>query len=467
MRHAGFIAALVLFAFPAQGFSAGAGTTAAQFLRQDLTARGFSMGGVYLPLANDAGAAYVNPAALGHMTGHNVALSAWKGLDALSRYNFAGIVLNAGKVGAFGINYLSYNSGSEEMYDLNGGLSEIVLQKDYAASAGWGRNLGEHLFFGGQVKSVNSKLAETYSASAVTFDAGAMFKSLDDNLTIGAGVDNLSGRLKYLEEADPLPRIVRGEIGYRVALGRNRVIIGAVVKKPAAENTLDGGAGIEYAPAAMPVALRAGMRREAEETTFAAGLGLNWKAVSLDYGFQPAGKLGEVSQRLSLSVNFGPVTDAGRAKAFKNKGMKRKAIAMGYAYTGPKIPASVLQPEAGAGVSAEQAAAIADVVRTRLGNSPKLQLVAREQTEQILKEQRFQYSVCGSKDCAVEAGKLLGVRKIFAISLARIEERYSLTIKAIDVETSAQDYAFTETADSVEKLYDLAGKLAEKIALGE
>lgn len=466
MKNIRLIAVLVLFALPSRGFSAGAGTTAAEFLRQDPTARGFSMGGVYLPLVNDAGAAYVNPAALGHMTGHNVALSAWKGLDGLSQYGFAGIVLDAGKVGAFGINYLSYGSGSEEIYDLNGNLSKVVLQKDYAASAGWGRNLGEHLFFGGRVKSVNSKLAETYSANAITFDAGMMLKSLDDKLTIGVGVDNLSGQLKYQEESDPLPRVIRGEIGYRFALGRDSVIIGAAVKKPDAENTLDGGAGIEYAPAAMPVALRAGMRREAEEMTFTAGLGLNWKAVSLDYGFQPAGKLGEASQRISLSINFGPVTETGRAEAFKNKGMKRKAIAMGYAYTGPKIPVSVLQPETGAGVTAEQGAAIADAVRAGLGRSPELQLIAREQTEQILKEQRFQYSVCGGSDCAVEAGKLLGVRKIFSISIMRIQERYALTIKTIDVETGAQDQAFTETADSIEKLYNLAVKFAEQTALG-
>ena len=118
-------------------------------------------------------------------------------------------------------------------------------------------------------------------------------------------------------------------------------------------------------------------------------------------------------------------------------------------------------------MTSEQGTAIADAVRAGLGRSPKLQLVAREQTEQILKEQRFQYSVCGSSDCAVEAGKLLGVRKIFSISIMRVGERYALTIKTIDVETGAQEYALNETADSVERLYNLAVKFADQIALGE
>lgn len=467
MKNATFIAVVVLLSWPAICFSSGAGTTAAEFLQEDPTARGFSMGGVYLPLINDGGAAYINPALLGHMTGHNVAVSEWKGLDGISQYGFAGIVLNAGKVGAFGLNYLSYDSGAEDVYDINGNLSKVVLQKDYAVSAGWGRNLGENLFFGGQVKSVNSDLAEAYSANAITFDAGVMFKSLDDNLTIGAGVQNMSGQLKYQQEGDPLPRIIRGEAGYRFFIGHDSVIMGVAVKKPDFQNALDGGAGIEYAPAALPVAVRAGMRRDAGETAFAAGLGLKWKGISLDYGFQPAGALGEASQRLSLSVNFGPSTEAGRAEVFKTRGMKRKAVAMGYTYKGPRIPVSVLQPQIGSGVTADQATAIADAVRASLSHSPKLQLVAREQTEQILKEQRFQYSVCGSSDCAVEAGKLLGVRKIFSISIMRIQERYALSIKAIDVETGAQDYAYDDTANSIEKIYDLAVKFADKIALGE
>jgi hypothetical protein len=277
----------------------------------------------------------------------------------------------------------------------------------------------------------------------------------------------MGGQLKYQQEGDPLPRIIRGEVGYRFFLGRDSVIMGAVIKKLESESAIDGGAGIEYVPAALPVALRAGMRRAAGAMAFDAGMGLNWKSISLDYGFQPAGELGETAQRLTLSVNFGPATESGRAEAFKNRGLKRKAVAMGYAYTGPKIPVSVLQPQIGDGVTAEQATAIADALRARLGHSPKLQMVAREQTEQILKEQRFQYSVCGSSDCAVEVGKLLGVRKIFSISIMRIQQRYALSIKAIDVETGAQDYAYDDTADSIEKLYDLAVKFADKIALGE
>jgi len=460
-------AVLALFFSSAVCHAGGAGTTAAEFLRQDPMARGFALGGLYLPLGNDVAAAYINPAVLGHMTGHGVGVSAWRGLDGASQYGFAGLVLDAGRVGSFGINYLRYSSGSEDIYDLEGNLTKVVLQEDYAASVGWGRNIGERLFFGLQAKSVNSRLAENYEANAITFNTGVMFKSLDDKFTLGAGVENFGGELKYLSEADPLPRALRGEIGYTFGLGRDTVMVAGGVKLTEAEGDLDGGAGIEYTPGAFPIALRAGMRREAEEMAFSAGLGLRWRSVGLDYGFQPVSRLGETAQRLSLSVNFGPDTELGRAGAYRQKGLRRKALAMGYTYTGPKVAVSVLDPETGAGVTKEQGRAIADALRAGLGRSPKLQLVAREQTEQILKEQHFQYSVCGDRNCAVEAGKLLGVKKIFSISAVRIEERFALTIKAIDVETGAQDYAYTHTADSVEKLYDLAVKFADQMALGD
>ncbi|HNT98346.1 MAG TPA: PorV/PorQ family protein [Elusimicrobiales bacterium] len=461
------LAAILLAAAPAALSASGAGTTAAPFLKEVPTARGFALGGVYLPLVNEAGAFWSNPAALGAMSGHHIELSAWRGLDAESEYGYLGAALDAGRVGAFGLSYQSYDSGAEEIWDLNGNMSKISLQKDYAVTAGWGRNFGENLFFGASAKTVNSKLVETYSAGAVSFDAGLIYRSLDDKFVIGASARNISGELKYKSEADPLPKTLCGEAGYRFNAGRNQIALGGLIQKPDDADNLEGGAGMEISPAGMPVALRAGLARTADETAFTAGLGLDIGRFGVDYGFKPAGALGETSQRLTLRMDFGSSGDAARAEAFRERGLKRKALAMGYTYAGPRITVSVLQPEIGEGVTAEEGAAVAEALRSGMGRSPKLQLVAREKTEQILREQHFQYSVCGSADCAVEAGKLLGVRKIIGVSMMRIGSRYALTIKSIDVETGAQDYSVTETAGSVEGLYNQAVKFAEKAALEE
>ncbi|HOI42413.1 MAG TPA: hypothetical protein PK523_05650, partial [Elusimicrobiales bacterium] len=367
----------------------------------------------------------------------------------------------------FSLGYMGYDSGSEEIYDVDGGVRNVVLQKDYAVSAGWGHNLGERLFFGAQAKSVSSSLAEEYKANTLSFDGGLAYKSLDDRFTLGLAARNFGGELKYKSEADPLPQTIAVGAGYKMDAGPAKLALGVEAVKQADAESPYGALGAEYELPGFPVALRAALRHFDKEVLFAAGLGVSLKGIALDYGFQPAGELGEAGHRFTLRLAFGPVDDAARALAYRELGLKRKALAMGYSYTGPKITVSVLQPEIGAGVTAEEGAAVADALRSGMGRSPELQLIAREQTEQILKEQHFQYSICGAADCAVEAGKLLGVRKIIGVSMMRIGSRYTLTIRSIDVETGAQDYSFTETAGSAEGLYDLAVKFADRIALGE
>ena len=317
-----------LTAVPVFSFGGDPGTAAALFLREDPSARGFAMGGVYLPLINSPGAAYLNPAALGHITGHHVELSMWKGLDAVSQYSFAGAVISSRRSGVFNVNYLNYNTGTEDVYDLNDNLSKVTLQKDYAVSAGWGKNLGEIFFVGGQLKRVNSVLAQSYSASALTFDAGVMYKSLDDKVTIGAGARNMGGSLKYKNLSDPLPRSVTGEAGYRWPLYEASLTAGLSVQKSLGSNTIDSGIGLEYCSSGIPLVLRAGLREMDGEVKAAAGIGVALKGVTVDYGFSAAGQFAGTEQRFSLSVNFGPENDSQREAVYRDRGFKRKPAAM-------------------------------------------------------------------------------------------------------------------------------------------
>ena len=328
------LALFFLTAVPMLSFSGGPGTAAALFLREDPSARGFSMGGVYLPLINSPGAVYVNPGGLGHVTGHHIELSMWQGLDAVSRYNFAGIVASARRAGVFSFNYLSYDTGIEGVYDLSGNFSRVTLQKDYAVSAGWGKNLGETFFAGGQLKLVGSELAESYSASALTLDTGVMYKSLNDKLTLGAGARNMGGSLKYKTVSDPLPRSITGEAGYRWTFYDDNLTAGLFVQKFMDSNTIDRGLGLEYGFSAMPLSLRGGLREMEGVLKAAAGIGVVLKGVTIDYGFSAAGKLAETSQRFSLSVNFGPESDMERAGVYRDRGYKRKPDAM--SSPGPK-----------------------------------------------------------------------------------------------------------------------------------
>jgi len=87
--------------------------------------------------------------------------------------------------------------------------------------------------------------------------------------------------------------------------------------------------------------------------------------------------------------------------------------------------------------SAAQAAAMTDRLREELLRSDKFQLVNRDQMEAILNEQAFQQTGCTTSECAVQVGKVLGVRKMVSGRVVKIDDRHwLLTGTVTDVETA-------------------------------
>ncbi|MDD2773253.1 MAG: PorV/PorQ family protein [Elusimicrobiales bacterium] len=307
MKSSFLLFAALFASAPARAGSAGANS--ALFLRSEPTARMFAMGGITTALDNDLGALFLNPAGLGGIPNANAAVSLWTGLDNTSKYNFISTALNAGEWGVFSVSYLGYDSGSEEINELDGSSRQVVLQQDSALALGWGHAVADWLYAGGQIKRVNSKLAEAYSDSAFTYDAGIMLKAPDDGLSLSAGVQNASGGLRYISEADPLPQFLYAGIGAKIRLSEwggeaGDILLGADVRKPRDEAELDGGMGFEYTWGML--AVRGGIKRVAGELAFTAGGGLKWKGVGFDYGFQPAGALNQTMQKFTLSAAFNP-----------------------------------------------------------------------------------------------------------------------------------------------------------------
>ncbi|MCX5785469.1 MAG: PorV/PorQ family protein [Elusimicrobia bacterium] len=306
MKRKSTLLLLLAIVFPVLSFAGGADAQSGLFLTDEPSARVSALGGVSLLAANDPGAMYINPALLGNMTGNvRLAASAWKDVAAVGTYSFGYAALKLGGLGALGFGYLGYASGSDKVYDTNGTQTgNVKFESDSALSAGLGLHAADWLFIGGQVKSVTSKLAEKYTADALTFDAGIMFK-ISDRFTLGAGVQNITGELKYKTVGDPLLRVIRAGAGYRLDLGKNNAIIGVEAQKPA-DADVNLGAGVEYNVAGL--SLRGGMKRAGgaeKETSFTAGAGFNFGGVGLDYAFQPAGNLGEVMHKVTLNVGFG------------------------------------------------------------------------------------------------------------------------------------------------------------------
>jgi hypothetical protein len=93
-----------------------------------------------------------------------------------------------------------------------------------------------------------------------------------------------------------------------------------------------------------------------------------------------------------------------------------------------------LQP---VGASEPEAQALTDRLREVLLDSGQFVLVDRSQMEAVLEEQALQQTGCTSQECAVQVGRILGVRKLVAGKVVKIsEDVWLLTALLVDVETA-------------------------------
>jgi hypothetical protein len=72
------------------------------------------------------------------------------------------------------------------------------------------------------------------------------------------------------------------------------------------------------------------------------------------------------------------------------------------------------------GVPPEQVAILEDRFRFELGNMGAFRLLERQKMDDILREQGLQQTGCVSTECAVETGRVLGVRRMIAGSVAHL-----------------------------------------------
>jgi TolB-like protein len=103
----------------------------------------------------------------------------------------------------------------------------------------------------------------------------------------------------------------------------------------------------------------------------------------------------------------------------------------------PKTSVAVMDFEARAGISKDEAASLSDAFTAELTKSAEFTVVDRNRLKQILQEQGFQQSeACSQTECIVQAGKILKTQKMFAGVIGRVGKTYQVNIQLIDVETS-------------------------------
>jgi|GEM_PF-1681693 len=119
--------------------------------------------------------------------------------------------------------------------------------------------------------------------------------------------------------------------------------------------------------------------------------------------------------------------------------------------------------EARAGVTADDAALVADLVTATLVNDGKLRIVERAQLAKVMKEQALAASGAMSDQAQIKVAQLVGAHWIFVGSLQGHKKGYALSGRAIDSSSGQVAFADSVPIESKDLLSAGARQLAHKL----
>jgi len=134
--------------------------------------------------------------------------------------------------------------------------------------------------------------------------------------------------------------------------------------------------------------------------------------------------------------------------------------------SGPsKMNIAALNLKNSAGVAAGESELISDRLRGDLFNTGRVNVMERDQMQEVLKEQGFQASgACTDEACLVQMGQLLGVQALVTGSIGKVGSMFMVNVRMIDVKTAKIVKVVSvdvrgEIEDVVGKLKDIAEQL--------
>lgn len=332
-----FIILILIISLPAVFlFSAGPGTSAANFLKLSIGARAVGMGESFAAVSDDISSVYWNPAGLARIKSgalhlsHNiwfqdinyefigVGIPLGKQYEDSSVLPFAGI----GSRGALAISAsylylggLERRTGNTAEPEGKFGANDLAVTLTYANALPFVAR--RNLLAGFNVKVIRQQIY-VEKAMAFAVDFGMQYKT--GPFISAIAVQNLGTKMKFIEEAYPLP------LNYKIGIAWQP--LGTVlniafdVNKPI-DNKINYHLGTEYWVGQI-IALRAGYlhgdsvqknaltgkgfgrntnNELASLTGLMAGAGFRILSYGVDYAFVPYGELGN-THRVSLNVKF-------------------------------------------------------------------------------------------------------------------------------------------------------------------
>jgi len=209
-------------------------------------ARASGMGLAQVAVARDANAAWWNPAALGCAEWSQAATWTYRRVQVFSPEAFGylhlGYATRIEGVGAIAADFSYIGYGTAVATSPEGQfLGEYTLYM-LAPAAAFGSKVSDELAIGVGFKVVHAFIHPEGSAPAdinsratsVALDGGLLWSSTNRPLSVGLVVQNLGPGLEYAEgSSDPLPRSLRGGVGYQaVSMADHGLLLAADLDQP-------------------------------------------------------------------------------------------------------------------------------------------------------------------------------------------------------------------------------------------
>jgi hypothetical protein len=295
-----YILLFVFCAGTAYAQNDGAGNTGLSFLKMGITSRAISLGEAVVSSSDDASATHYNPASLllGSRTNilfmHNEQI-----LGIRSEYLAAKVKLE--KL-AFGLSIYNTSISDIEVREIPGEPLDKFTAQNFALGISAAYKINEMLHVGVTTKFLYEKIYID-NASGFAVDFGGYYSI--ERLSIGAVIANLGSMSKLRSESSTLPSSLRLGGSYLIDIDK---LNGALRVGADGFKVFDGGkfhinGGAEFIYKEF-LSIRAGYQTGYENKNFTTGLGIKYKAMSLDYAFVPYMYSLGSSHTVTLAASF-------------------------------------------------------------------------------------------------------------------------------------------------------------------
>lgn len=288
------------------------GTSGAAFLKIGPGARPVGMGEAFTGVADDIHSIYWNPAGLGTLKTPELTGMHMQYFQSI-QYEFAAFAYPTQNRGTWG--FAISNLHTDDIERRTGDTDAALGTFDANDSAYWlsyGYRLNSKLSLGANAKFIRQTIDAT-SANAYAMDGGALYDTDWHDLRLGASLQNVGSKVKFVNESDPLPLTLR--LGASAPVFSRRLLAAGDLLIPR-DHQIGLAFGGEYSrPISKGVSaqIRSGYRTDSDVDGLkgvSAGGGLTIGRVGFDFAWVPFGELGN-SYRFGLHVKFfDPTSDA-------------------------------------------------------------------------------------------------------------------------------------------------------------